>query len=731
LNEREMNQQGDDTAAPGGPAFPEPSRDELEIFVNAIFRYAGSEGVVSLRSFIEGDAKRPFRISPISLAGGLPFLIDAAEDDARRAAMDPKPVVFCPPLAVFSSGRGQAREQDVTRGLTLSVELDQDPQHARKRLEELLGPATVVARSGGIWIDPATGAQHNKLHIHWRLTRAAQGNDIAKLKRAREIANHIVGGDPTIGPVSHPIRWPGSWHRKATPRLCAIEAVDPDRELELETALAILLPLARPAGANGQAGADTGVVGGAGGSDWDELVSNIVNGRNLHASIATLAMKILRAGMNDGAAVNLLRGLLETSSAPRDNRWMDRNADIPRAVSTARQKLDEQASTPANGDIHWHGQADPITERSWLVQDLVPEMGKGLVSGQWATFKTFTLIELAYCVMTGTPFLGFEIVRHGGVLFIALEGQSEIALRLQGIINHKGGGKPQNAPFAWIETCPPLLAANAVEELGKITDQIAGELKTRFGLPLAMVVIDTMVLAAGYTKDGADNDTVTTNAVLSTMAKLAARASCFVFGADHFGKQVETGTRGSSVKEGNADVVLALLADRAVNGEISNCRLALRKRRSGPNGQEFPFKPQVIDMGRDARDKAVTTLVLDWGASVEPSKSRKDDWGKGGGKLLRQIIMGLMADCGIDLKPFADGPTVKALKLELVRAEFFKRRYADGDTVRAKQQAKRMAFQRAVEAAVDRGVIATREVGGVEYVWLTSAHTETHAHAEG
>jgi AAA domain len=723
-----MNQQGDNTGALGGPAFPEPNRDQLEVFVNAIFRYAGSDGVVSLRSFVEGDAKRPFRISPISLAGGLPFLIDAAEDDARRAAMDPKPVVFCPPLAVFSSGRGQAREQDVTRGLTLSVELDQDPQQARKRLEELLGPATVVARSGGVWTDPQTGAQHDKLHAHWRLARPAQGNDIARLKRAREIANNIVGGDPTIGPVSHPIRWPGSWHRKAIPRLCAIEALDSDRELELEIALAILLPLARPAGAaNGQAGADSG---GEGGTDWDELVGNIVNGRNLHASIAALAMKILRAGTNDGAAVNFLRGLLEASSAPKDGRWGARHDDVPRAVSTARQKLDAQASTSVNGDIHWHGQADPITERSWLVQDLVPEIGKGLVSGQWATFKTFTLIELAYCVMTGTPFLGFEIVRRGGVLFVALEGQSEIALRLQGIINHKGGGKPQYAPFAWIETCPPLLAANAVDELGKITDQVAGELKTRFGLPLAMVVIDTMVLAAGYTKDGADNDTVTTNAVLGTMARLAARASCFVFGADHFGKQVETGTRGSSVKEGNADVVLALLADRAVNGAISNCRLALRKRRSGPNGQEFPFKPQVIDMGRDARGKAVTTLVLDWGASVEAPKSRKDDWGKGGGKLLRQIVMSLLAECGIELKPFADGPMVKALKLELVRAEFFKRRYADGDTERAKQQAKRMAFQRAVEAAVDRGVIATREVGGVEYVWLISAHAEMHAHAE-
>ena len=38
----------------------------------------------------------------------------------------------------------------------------------------------------------------------------------------------------------HPIRWPGSWHRKAEPRLCVIETADPDREIVLELALEAL-----------------------------------------------------------------------------------------------------------------------------------------------------------------------------------------------------------------------------------------------------------------------------------------------------------------------------------------------------------------------------------------------------------------------------------------------------------------------------------------------------------
>jgi hypothetical protein len=212
------------------------------------------------------------------------------------------------------------------------------------------------------------------------------------------------------------------------------------------------------------------------------------------------------------------------------------------------------------------------------------------------------------------------------------------------------------------------------------------------------------------------------------MAELATKAGCFVFGIDHFGKNIDVGTRGNSVKEGNADVVLALLGDRAITGEISNTKLAIRKRRGGANGQEFPFRTQTVDMGTDRHGKPVTTLVLDWGATAEPPKGRKDDWGKGGGKLLRQIIMSLLADRGIDLRPFTDGPVVKALKVDHVRAEFFKRRGAEGETEEARHRAKRVAFRRALDAAVDRGVIATREVEESEYVWLVSARVEMHGH---
>jgi hypothetical protein len=141
------------------------------------------------------------------LACGLPFIVDNAEIDARRAAQHSEAVVFCPPVAVFKT-KDKAREQDIASGLALSVEYDDHPQQARAQLEQLLGPATVVVNSGGRWIN-GNGAE-DKLHLHWRLAHPAQsGDDLAKLKQARVLATRIVGGDPSNKPVCHPISLAG------------------------------------------------------------------------------------------------------------------------------------------------------------------------------------------------------------------------------------------------------------------------------------------------------------------------------------------------------------------------------------------------------------------------------------------------------------------------------------------------------------------------------------------
>jgi hypothetical protein len=383
--------------------------------------------------------------------------------------------------------------------------------------------------------------------------------------------------------------------------------------------------------------------------------------------------------------------------------------------------FDDQAGKQSEpSKVYWHGEIDYRESRPYLVQDCIPEIGHGLIAGQWGTFKTFGAFDLAHSCMSGEPWLGYEIMRRGGVLFIALEGAGEVPIRLQGVIEYRGKIEGP-APFAWIETCPPLIGKNAADEICAIAEPIAGELKARFGVPLVLIVIDTIIAGAGYTRDGQDNDAAAGQAIMNTLKTVAKQTGAFVFGVDHFGKAIETGTRGTSAKEGSADVVIAMLGDKSVSGEVTNTKLALRKRRGGANGEAHPFTARKIDMGPDQFGKPMSTLVLDWGTAQIPQATPRERWSKSL-RLLRQVLMTILADHGRNCQPYADGPTVRACDLTLVRQEFCRQYPADGDE-KEKGHIRRQAFYRAIKAAQAQSLIAIREVNGMQSVWLTKPET--------
>jgi hypothetical protein len=327
-----------------------PDRGALRKFVHAMFRHAGTEGYVSLRSFVEGDTKS-FRITPVSLDGGPGSLCEAAADDAYRAANALERVVFCPPLAVFLHP-DNAKQSNLLAGLALSIECDKRARAAVTALEQLLGAATAIVRSGGRWTDPETDQAEDKLHIHFRIAGAARGaQSLTRLKRARELATAIVDGDTSNVPIVHCIRWPGSYHKKAEPRLCEIEVLNPEAEIDLNDALAALEVAAAAlpkqdkgkgkAKANGKGRNDY-----AHGGDWARLIQKVLSAEAFHDPLARLAMRLLKSGMDSGAAVNMLHGLMESAEGEHDERWRVRYDDIGRAVDTAREKLEPPKEEP-------------------------------------------------------------------------------------------------------------------------------------------------------------------------------------------------------------------------------------------------------------------------------------------------------------------------------------------------------------------------------------------------
>lgn len=391
--------------------------------------------------------------------------------------------------------------------------------------------------------------------------------------------------------------------------------------------------------------------------------------------------------------------------------------------------------------LRWHGEADPNADRSWLIRNLVFETGKGLIAGQWGAGKTFGALDMSASVMTGEPFAGRTVVRTGGVLFIAPEGAFEIPIRLRGLVEGKlretaasrafealGLEAPaidlDNMPIAWIEECPQLTKAGAADTLIATAAFASRLMMERFGVPLALIVLDTIAAGAGFDDE---NSAAETQKVMDALQALSNGTRAFVMGVDHFGKVVETGTRGSSAKEAAADVVLAMLATRGEAGDISNTRMAVRKVRGARCGYEIPYRLDVVTLGEASDGEPITTCVVRWDAgetSAAAVKAVKERWPKSL-KVFRDAMRNALAGTGASVRPFGiEGPEVRAVRQTDVRAEFMAAYPTDGDTPAQQAEARKKAFSRALRSAVDNGLIVTRDVSGLPHLWFAGEGQE-------
>ena len=316
--------------------------DDIETFARLMFRYASDGGYVSNRVFLDSETGPPVQIKAVKINGaGLAPVIACANEVAAYAAMHPKAAVFCPPVATFMNGNG-AKEEDLLEGLALSVECDKNAVEARAKLERLLGPATAVVASGGEWTNPETGEIEPKLHIHWRLKEPATKLDHAKLKEARTLATKYVGGDTSNNPMVHPIRWPGSVHRKKTPKLATFVEVHDGAEIDLDEALERLREIAPvpdvPATATGRERRNS--------DGTDLLIHQIVTGDSYHAPLTSLSARYIGSGMKPGAVVDTLHGLMDASGGKDKDalRWAARRNSIPDLVNSAARKFSKPSS---------------------------------------------------------------------------------------------------------------------------------------------------------------------------------------------------------------------------------------------------------------------------------------------------------------------------------------------------------------------------------------------------
>jgi hypothetical protein len=126
---------------------------------------------------------------------------------------------------------------------------------------------------------------------------------------------------------------------------------------------------------------------------------------------------------------------------------------------------------------------------------------------------------------------------------------------------------------------------------------------------------------------------------------------------------------------------------------------------------------RMVETGTDDDGDPVTAPIIDWRATQQTTQA--DARWTPSMQVLRRVLMTTLVDCGQNVRPFLDGPEVRVCDMELVRREFYRQYPADG-TDKQKADARRKAFSRSVKEATARSLVATREVEGVQLIWLAT-----------
>lgn len=650
-------------------------------------------------------------------------------------------------VTINETKRGSRRlATNVIRVRALFVDLDGAPLDPVQNDPTFPTPTDIIISSVAKW------------HCYWGLRD--DGIALDQFKSLQQALAKRFGGDPSINDLNRVMRLPGFWHGKGEPfavRMMLSETCGNGHYTGKELVEALANPVADTAETD-KVAEYFETIGDEQqkSSQWRDLNDKAL--ANLSAWVPALFpeatayqdgyrvssaslkrtnqedLSIVPAGIVD-FGVHDLGDARQGKRSPIDLAMEWSQMDFAAATGWLRDKLGldpqhapgtrREESPPSIPELFWHGEPDTRPVASWLAYQLIPEKGVGLMSGHWGAAKTFAALDLAGSTAAKLSFAGRDIIRPGGVLFVAAEGGEEVRTRIKGV-NQKlsaaafvaaAAGNATDAdlshlPLVWHEEPIRFQTPEGYRKLLTIAAAVHQRMLTDFGVPLVLIIIDTMGSSVDFQDANSSNEA---QAVMNRLREISTKTGTFVLVIDHFGKNVEAGTRNSVVKEDASDLVLAMLCDRDVGGTISNTRMRIRKLRRGKSGTEFPFDLTVADIG-----DSESTCFITWKPESAAGKTGKASWTKAL-RIFKGTIETVLIDHGRDLRPYGNaGPMVKAVPISNVRTEFILSYPADAEDARAREAVKRAAFNRALKDARERLLICSREIDGVDQLWLVN-----------
>lgn len=194
-----------------------------------------------------------------------------------------------------------------------------------------------------------------------------------------------------------------------------------------------------------------------------------------------------------------------------------------------------------------HTYADNVQDPTWLIPNVLPAAGIGMIYGESGSYKSFLALDMALCLSFGIPGQWGAPPVKNDVLFLAGEGPVATAKkRWPAWMEWQDIQFRNDHRFLIKDRVPFYTDSDAWEH-------VKADLAELNAKP-ALIVIDTLTrLITGLDENSAKDASMITN----FMEQLARYYECFVLAIHHTGKDQNKGARGSSAFYANMDTVIS------------------------------------------------------------------------------------------------------------------------------------------------------------------------------
>jgi hypothetical protein len=389
----------------------------------------------------------------------------------------------------------------------------------------------------------------------------------------------------------------------------------------------------------------------------------------------------------------------------------DPATDIPVDVAPPQPNGHDWQARKPKMIIEWFGEAadsalsEPVNP---LIEDLLDEGALSVIYGDSGSGKTFAALDMTFHKSAGLDWNGKK-VKRGLVVYVAAEGGRRIKRRIAALkkryLEEYGDDAPE--PLFALVRYQIDLRSNDADLISLLAIVHAAEGKT--GEKCVWLIVDTLSRAMA---GGDENSPVDMGRIVAAADRFRAETDAHFTYVHHTGKDAARGARGHSLLRTATDTEI----------ETSASSLTLTKQRDGELGFQIGFKLVDLVIGKDLNGLCVKSAVIEWEIGPRaPASTKRKEPPRSLRMLITVVRQAIMESENPPIRPFADGPFIKAVSYDTVRHRYYLRiaEKAEPDEDQKKlADRQRNAFNNAINAALKGEDLMACNYDGVRYLWV-------------